>query len=327
MDLLWYYVKTKGDMIVKLLIYGSGFITRNLIEYFKFFDKNVQILLIYNNHKLEEFENVKQLSIKENIEDVLLQEKPEYIIILQGNSFVSNNTSIESSTKDNMLKSAIFLEKVYELDVSKFIKKILVVGSASEYGKFYDKPILEDFALHPTSLYGLSKIFLYNASMYFVERGLPIVYIRQFNTVGVGQRDNFVFSFFSKNIIKIEKGLEEPILNVGDLSQERDFLDVRDTCLAYHMLMQKGVIGETYNVASGEYISIGKLLHLMIEKSDLSIDDLKIIENKNLFSKEASLSRRLHADIDKLKKLGFKPKYHLENTIIDILEHWRKNVR
>ena len=163
--------------------------------------------------------------------------------------------------------------------------------------------------------------------MYFVERGLPIVYIRQFNTVGIGQRDSFVFSSFSKNIVKIEKNLSEPILNVGDLSQERDFLDVRDTCMAYYILMEKGIIGETYNVASGDYISIEKLLYAMIEKSNLSKHDLKIIENKNLFSKEASLSKRLHADINKLKTLGFKPKYKLEDTIQDILEYWRKNVR
>lgn len=312
---------------MKIFIYGSGFIARNLIEYLKAFDNNVQIILAYNKHKIIVEQKIKQFSMNDSIENILIKEKPEYIVVLQGNSFVADNTNIESSTQDNMMKSAIFLEKIYNSDVSKFIKKILVVGSASEYGKFYDKPIKEDFILHPTSLYGLSKIFLYNSSMYFVERGLPIVYIRQFNTVGIGQRDSFVFSSFSKNIVKIEKNLAEPILNVGDLSQERDFLDVRDTCMAYYILMEKGIIGETYNVASGDYISIEKLLYTMIEKSNLSKHDLKIIENKNLFSKEASLSKRLHADINKLKTLGFKPKYKLEDTIQDILEYWRKNVR
>lgn len=312
---------------MKIFIYGSGFIARNLIEYLKAFDNNVQIILAYNKHKIIVEQKIKQFSMNDSIENILIKEKPEYIVVLQGNSFVADNTNIESSTQDNMMKSAIFLEKIYNSDVSKFIKKILVVGSASEYGKFYDKPIKEDFILHPTSLYGLSKIFLYNSSMYFVERGLPIVYIRQFNTVGIGQRDSFVFSSFSKNIVKIEKNLAEPILNVGDLSQERDFLDVRDTCMAYYILMEKGIIGETYNVASGDYISIEKLLYAMIEKSNLSKHDLKIIENKNLFSKEASLSKRLHADINKLKTLGFKPKYKLEDTIQDILEYWRKNVR
>jgi len=312
---------------MKIFIYGSGFIASNIVKYFKSVDENIEFIRAYNHHIIEDLENVKQVSMNENIENILFEEKPEYVIVLQGNSFVAHNTDIESSTHDNMLKSATFLEKIYNSSAKEFIKKILVVGSASEYGKFYDKPIKENFSLHPTSLYGLSKIFLYNASMYFVERGLPIVYIRQFNTVGLGQRDSFVFSSFSKNIVQIEKKLVEPILNVGDLSQERDFLDVRDTCLAYSILMQKGVVGETYNVASGDYISIENLLHLMIEKSNLSIKDLKIVENKNLFSKEASLSKRLHADIEKLKKLGFKPKYQLEDTIINILKYWRENVR
>ena len=146
---------------MKIFIYGSGFIARNLIEYLKAFDNNVQIILAYNKHKIIVEQKIKQFSMNDNIENILIKEKPEYIVVLQGNSFVADNTNIESSTHDNMMKSAIFLEKIYNSDVSKFIKKILVVGSASEYGKFYDKPIKEDFILHPTSLYGLSKIFLY----------------------------------------------------------------------------------------------------------------------------------------------------------------------
>jgi GDP-4-dehydro-6-deoxy-D-mannose reductase len=203
----------------------------------------------------------------------------------------------------------------------------LIIGSASEYGKFYDKPIKEDFILHPTSLYGLSKIFLYNAATYFLERGLPIVYVRQFNTIGVGQRDDFVFSSFSRSIVEIEKKLTPPVLHVGDLTQERDFLDVRDTCLAYDILMEKGVVGETYNVASGLYISIEVLLYAMVENSMLNLETLEIIQNKNLFSKEASLSKRLHADIEKLKKLNFQPKFSLKDSIIDSLEYWRAHVR
>ena len=311
---------------MKVLIYGSGFIAQNLIKYLKVIDRDIQITLLYNKHKVIEAEGITQYSMKSEIDDILLKEKPEYIVILQGYSFVANNINIKSSTYDNMLNSAIFLEKIYGLEVKKNIKKIIVVGSASEYGKFYDIPIKEDFALHPTSLYGLSKIFLYNSSMYFIERGLPIIYVRQFNTIGIGQRDDFVFSSFSKNIIKIEKKIVEPILKVGDLMQERDFLDVRDTCFAYFLLFKKGVVGETYNVGSGNYISIKNLLYTIIKKTNVSVKDLKIIENKNLFSKEVSLSKRLHADISKLENLGFKPKYKLKDTICDILEYWRKNV-
>jgi len=310
----------------KILIFGTGFIATSLIEYFQNKDKKIEFIVLFNKHKIEGLSNKRQFSMNDDIASLLHLEKPNYIIMLHGNSFVSENISIESCTNDNMLKATSFLEKLYETKFYKNIEKIILVGSASEYGKFYNKPIKEDFPLHPTSLYGLSKILLYNASKYFIDRGLPIIYVRQFNTVGQGQRDTFVFPSFAKNIAMIEKKPHKPVLNVGDLSQERDFIDIRDTCAAYELLMEKGEVGEAYNVASGEYISINGLLKNIIKQSDLIYADLEINENVNLFSKEASLSKRLHADISKIKELGFKRKFTLDETINDVLEYWRQNV-
>lgn len=310
----------------KIVIFGTGFIATNLIKHFQNENSNVECVVIYNKHKLEDRLNVRQYEIDNNIAELISSEKPNYVIVLHGNSFVSNNMHIENSVNDNVLKIASFLEKIYEKKLYVDIEKILVVGSASEYGKFYDLPIEENFALHPTSVYGLSKIFLFNLAKYFIERGLPIVYIRQFNTIGIGQREDFVLPSFAKNIALIEKNIADPILNVGDLSQERDFIDIHDTCRAYDLLLKKGAIGEVYNIASGEYVNIGYLLQVLISKSRLDKEVLKINENKNLFSNEASLSKRLHADISKLKSLGFEKKFTLEQTIEDTLEYWRKNV-
>ncbi len=310
----------------KILIFGTGFIATNLVQYFKLQDNEVECCIVYNKHKLENNLNVKQYSITDDIEKVFDIEKPDWIIMLLGNSVVSNNTNIQESVNDNVLKSSKFLEILYEKKLCKNIKKIILVGSASEYGKFYDKPIKEDFNLHPTSIYGLSKILLFKVFEYFVERGLPIVYIRQFNTIGIGQRDKFVFPAFIKDTIKIEEKKTEAVLNVGDLEQERDFIDVRDTCSAYELLLKKGKIGEVYNVASGKFIKINNILNQIIDKSKVSNDLIKINKNPNLFSKEVSLSKRLHADITKILDLGFKIKYTIEDTIVDSFEYWRKNV-
>ena len=145
------------------------------------------------------------------------------------------------------------------------IEKILVIGSASEYGKFYDTAITENFPLHPTSLYGLDKICLYNASMYYYERGLPIVHVRQFNTTGPLQRETFVLPSFCKQAAEIEKGIREPKMFVGDLNQERDFIDIRDTCRAYSLLFEEGLAGQVYNVSSGNCISINELLYIVLK--------------------------------------------------------------
>lgn len=306
----------------KILIFGTGFIATNLIEYFG--KKNIECVVLYNKHKILNYPDTKQYSMNTDIEKLFEIEKPDNIILLHGNSFVPSNTSVKTTINDNMLKIASFLENLYDTKLYSKVKKIIVVGSASEYGKFYDRPIKENFDLHPTSLYGLGKICLYNTAKYFIERGLPIIYTRQFNTIGIGQRDSFVLASFAKNISLIEKKKSKPILNVGDLSQERDFLDIRDTCNAYDMLLMSGEIGEVYNIASGEYITIDSLLTIAIKHSSLNSENIEINENVSLFSKEESLSKRLHADITKLKKLGFKRKYSIEDTIKDTLKYWEK---
>jgi GDP-4-dehydro-6-deoxy-D-mannose reductase len=306
----------------KVLIFGTGFIATNLIKYFR--KKDIECIVLYNKHKILNYPDTNQYRMSIDIKKLFEMEKPDNIILLHGNSSVSENISVSTSVNDNMLKIASFLEKLYSIKLYKHIKKIIVVGSASEYGKFYNKPIKEDFTLHPTSLYGLSKICLYKSFTYFIEKGLPIIYIRQFNTIGMGQRDDFVLASFAKNINLIEKKLIDPILNVGDLSQERDFIDIRDTCRAYHLLFKNGIIGEIYNIASGEYITIKSLLTEVIKQSSLTDENIEINENISLFSKEESLSKRLHADITKLKELGFKRKYSLKDTVKDTLKYWEK---
>lgn len=309
----------------KVLLFGTGFIASNLIDYFK--SQKIKCVVLYNKHKIDAHPDISYYSlITCDLEVVFQKEKPTHVIVLHGNSFVSNNIDIENSVQSNVLKSTSFLEILYEKRLYLHLKKIIVVGSASEYGKFYDKPIKENFDLHPTSIYGLSKIFLYNVAKYFIEKGLPIIYVRQFNTIGLGQRDNFVLSSFAKNIALIEKGKSELVLNVGDLTQERDFIDIRDTCVVYDLLIEKGTVGEAYNIASGKYISIETLLNKTIEQSNLDKSKLQIHTNENLFSREASLSKRLHADIEKILELGFQKQYEIEDTIKDTLQYWRQNV-
>lgn len=68
---------------------------------------------------------------------------------------------------------------------------------------------------------------------YYCRKSLPLVYVRQFNTIGVGQQDKFVLPSFVKQLVKIEKGFQEKRIKVGDLTQEREFINVKDSCKAY----------------------------------------------------------------------------------------------
>jgi GDP-4-dehydro-6-deoxy-D-mannose reductase len=307
---------------MKILIFGTGFIATNLIDYLM--ARQVEVVVMYNHHKVTKLYPIRQVSMACDIEKLFLEEQFDHIVMLHGNSFVPNNVDIKQSIKDNVFMISNMLETMYHKKLYTSIRKMLIIGSASEYGKLYNEPIKEDFPLHPTSIYGLSKILLFNTAKFFIERGFPIVYVRQFNAAGIGQRADFVMSAFIQKVIAIEKGQHEPVLDIGDVTQERDFIDVRDACRAYRLLLERGNIGEVYNVGSGEYVSIETLLDRVIVASTLSKERLCIDANPEKFSIDASLSKRLHANIDKLKALGFERRYSMQETIRDTMAYWRE---
>ena len=91
-------------------------------------------------------------------------------------------------------------------------------------------------------------------------RSKSSVIVRPFNHTGPGQEPRFAAPAFAEQIAKIELGMQGPVLLVGDLTPERDFLDVRDVCEAYLCALCHGEIGETYNIASGTPRSIQSVL-------------------------------------------------------------------
>lgn len=310
----------------KILLFGTGFIAANLIDYFYTEYESVDCAVVYNKTRISSRHAVRQYPMTDSVESIFRVEKPDCLIVLHGNSYVPDNVDISESVTENLLKSISFLEEVWKRKLFADLRKIIVVGSASEYGRLYHDAIREDFPLYPTSIYGFSKICLYNATQLFVNRGLPIVYVRQFNVIGPGQRESFVLPTFLRSLALIEKHKSEPVLDVGDLSQERDFIDVRDLCRAYDLLLDRGIVGDVYNVASGEYVIVERLLQLAIEASDLDPDKLSIRQNQDLFLGKENLCTRLHADIMKLRALGFERRYLLKQTVKNTLDYWRDNV-
>jgi GDP-4-dehydro-6-deoxy-D-mannose reductase len=219
-----------------------------------------------------------------------------------------------------------FMEKVATLAQKGKLapEKIVLVGSSAEYGRMYVEPISENFPLHPTSIYGLTKIFLFNTAMYYFEKGLPVVYARQFNCTGPYQRPDFVVPSICRQIAMIEKGLQDRII-VGDVSQRRDFIDVRDAARAYMLLFEQGHAGEVYNIGSGNAVSISAVFEKAIS---LAHSPTKIMAevNRQLFFSENATSNTICADVAKLACLGFKTNYSMDETIVDVINFWRERV-
>ena len=198
--------------------------------------------------------------------------------------------------------------------------KVLITSSAHVYGIPDHVPIDESHHINPVNEYGKSKLEQERVSLgFFKEQGIKVIISRSFNHIGPNQTTGFVCSDFAKQIAEIEKGLKKPEISVGDLSSKRDFTDVRDIVKAYVLLLEKGKVGDIYNIGSGRGYSIKEILDKLVA---LSESDINIVEDKSLFrSHEIPI---LVANNKKFTSLtGWKPEIGIDKSLKDILIYWR----
>lgn len=199
---------------------------------------------------------------------------------------------------------------------------VVAVGSSEEYGPpAADRPLNESTPLNPSSPYGVSKVTqTLLCCQYHGSFDLPVVMARPFAHTGPGQSTVFAYPSFAKQIVAIERGEQEPVLRVGDLSPLRDYLHVRDVIRAYRLLREKGVPGEIYNISSGTGVSMQKGLDILLAASE---SDIGIEPDPDRF--RPSNVPFMVGSSDKLKQAtGWQPAGELEDTLRELLQWTRE---
>lgn len=203
--------------------------------------------------------------------------------------------------------------------------RILVVSSAEFYDprEMGEHGLNENAAFRPTSPYGVSKVAQdMLALQYALAHNLEIVRARPFNHVGPGQSDKFVAPAFALQIARIEAGLQERVLSVGNLSARRDFTDVRDVVRAYYLLMSSGRAGEAYNIASGTVHSIEQVLHTLLSFTPVEVEVQ--VDPAKMRPVDIQVIR---GDSSKLRRAtGWQPEYSFEDSMRDLLEECRQRI-
>jgi GDP-4-dehydro-6-deoxy-D-mannose reductase len=204
--------------------------------------------------------------------------------------------------------------------------RVLLVGSAEQYGRARpeDLPLREEHPFRPASPYAVSKITQeYLALQYRETWGVDVVLTRSFNHTGPGQSPVFALPAFAQQIAQAEQGEQEPILRVGNLDAERDFLDVRDVARAYVLLLEQGDSGSVYNVCRGVAHRIRDLVDELVRRAQVKIR----IESDPERLRPADVPV-LRGDPTRLReRTGWKPRYNMETTLADVLDDWRQRVR
>lgn len=197
--------------------------------------------------------------------------------------------------------------------------RVLITGSAHVYAAA-PQPLTEDAPIAPSSPYALSKLAQEQLGLRAIEEdGVDVIVTRSFNHTGPRQRPSFVAPALAQQVARIERGVQEPVIRVGNLDAERDLLDIRDVVRAYAALMECGQPGTIYNVASGVARPVRAILDALVSRARVPIrieTDPSRLRPNDIPVLLGDATRLRHAT-------GWSPLIPFERTLDDLLEYWR----
>ena len=189
-------------------------------------------------------------------------------------------------------------------------KRVLLASSANVYGNCEQSPISETQSPAPLNHYAMSKLAMEHLAKTYADR-LPLFFVRPFNYTGPGQVESFVIpklvAHFKRSAATVE---------LGNLTVEREYNDVRMVTDAYLKLLEKAVIGQTYNICSSKTYTLHQVIDILIE---LTGHNINVAVNPAFF--RANELHRLCGDASKLDKtIGARASIALKDTLRWMLE-------
>lgn len=189
-------------------------------------------------------------------------------------------------------------------------KCVLLASSANIYGNCAASPIDELQAFAPVNHYAMSKVTMEKVARLFSDR-LPVVIARPFNYTGQGQALQFLIPKLVDHFKR-----RAPSVELGNLNVEREFNDVRMVCAAYLALLEKGHVGEAYNVCTGNSYSLTSVVQAL---QSLTGHLLEIRDNPE-FVREGEVHKLCGNPSKLLATVGQLKQYTLLQTLSWMLE-------
>ena len=178
--------------------------------------------------------------------------QPDFVIHLAGISFVAHDDVTAMYAVNTVGTSSLLtaLERV-----APRLRKVILASTSQVYGNSNDDPITENTLTAPVSHYACSKLSMELMARTWFDR-LPIIITRPFNYIGRGQAKHFLLPKLVDHFRR-----RAPVIQLGNMSVERDFLDVRSVADVYVRLLESPLHSDVLNIASG----VGRSLRSIID--------------------------------------------------------------
>jgi nucleoside-diphosphate-sugar epimerase len=182
--------------------------------------------------------------------------------------------------------------------------RVILVGSAAEYGivPADAQPVAETHPCAPRTDYAVAKCAQSLLGFAAAMRGQQVLVARLFNPVGVGMPSGLALPSFARRIVAAGPGA---VMLVGDLSAERDFLDVEE---AARLLLALAAMSHwpwrVVNICSGRTYRLGDLLEGLITASGVRVR----IESDSSLMRPGDMPR-LTGSTERLRSVGLAPQH------------------
>ena len=306
---------------------GLGFIGSNFIKHLMSENKDVFITNIDAETYAGRRDNLSDIEGKKNyqyykgkiqdydfIEQTIKTCKPDVLINFAAETHVDRSiTRAQPFIETNIFGTHTLLEAALKHNIKKYIQISTdeVYGSIDPPGKFNENSLIK-----PNSPYSASKasgdlmVRAYNKTY-----GLNTIIIRCSNNFGPFQFPEKVIPYFISLALNNNK---VPVY--GDGKNVRDWIYVNDFCSAISLVLEKGKIGEVYNVGSEHELTNIDLTKTILKKLGKPESLIEFVKDR------PGHDRRYSMDNTKMKtELGWIEKYTFEDALDKTIKWYKTN--
>lgn len=336
-------LKKSAILVTGATGYIGSMLIKNLINVSKAESLNLRIIGLAKT-ELNQICNFNKAEVKMYYNDICekinIVEDIDYIIHCAA---ISNSKVMKDQPVRTFLTSVEGTRNALDLAREKKVKSMVYLSSMEMYGTEATKMVLkrenhskykernsvtEDMLGYidlksPRSSYPEGKRaaeFLCNA--YYSEYGVPVKIARLAQTFGPGVSitDNRVFAQFARSAIN-----STDIVLHTDGSSEGNYCHITDTIAGIFTILLEGSSGEAYNVANDNlHMTIGQMAEFVVK--EIAQEKIKVITQipNDLNQYGYAPPTKLRLSSEKLRTLGWHPKFNMQDMYEHMIEYWKE---
>ena len=250
------------------------------------------------------------------VDTLFVTYKPDVVVHFAAETHVDRSiTDPQVFLETNVIGTGVLLDACLQYGIQRFhhVSTDEVYGTLPLQG---GSLFTEQSPLLPSSPYAASKASSDLLVLsYYKTYGLPVTISRCSNNYGTHQYPEKLIP------LMIQKALQGESLPVyGDGGNIRDWIYVSDHCRAIDFILQKGTVGEVYNIGAGEEVPNIKLVKRILDVLGKTYELITHVPDR------LGHDLRYAVDSSKVRRLGWRPEYTIEDTLQGIVEWYRKRL-